>query len=104
VLDRLSPRPEPLVPIAVRFFVAALAPLVAVAVLLSKHLVPGFAAAIALALLVGAAPEVPLHAVALLVASLTLALAAHDERGIWETLTRGARSSGDAPRNASSPS
>lgn len=103
-LGRLVPRPEPFVPAAVQIFVAALSPLVAVAALFSRtvplregadpsapqaRLPSALGASIALALLVGDAPEMPLGALFLVIAGLSAALAAEDDRGVWAGIVQG---------------
>ncbi|UQA58245.1 hypothetical protein [Polyangium aurulentum] len=81
-------RPEPLGPATLITFLVLLAPALAVAALATRALVPALAGALALALLAHGAPDVPLCALALVIASLATALAARDQRGFWASLTR----------------
>jgi hypothetical protein len=75
-------------PAALRIFVAFLAPLTAVAALLSRDCVRPLAAAIALALAARGALEMPPCALMLIVAALAAALTASDRRALWASLPR----------------
>ncbi|HVY45723.1 MAG TPA: hypothetical protein VHB21_07580, partial [Minicystis sp.] len=94
-VELLAPHPMPFAPASLRAFVALLAPLLACATLARRGAFPALAAAVALALLARGSAEVPLAAVALLVAGLTLALVGNDPAAVWAAL-------GDAPRDGSS--
>ena len=105
-VERLIVRPLPLLPTTFQIFAAVLGPLLAIAALASRPArgaaaaalaPPAIGAAIALALLVRDAADMPLGALALVIASLTVALAAHDERAVWESLSPANRPSGDGP-------
>jgi hypothetical protein len=103
VCSRLVPRPESLVPYEVEVFVAAMAFLLSLAVLVTRGQVVAFAGVIAMALAVRGAAEVPLFGVILVVAALSSILAARDARGMWAALLgRTPRAtSGAAPRGPS---
>lgn len=94
-VDLLMARPLPLLPVGFQIFVTLLAPLLAVAAVASRPArgasaaalaPPAMGAAIALALLVRDATEMPLGALVLVIAALTTALAAHDSRGVWDAI------------------
>jgi hypothetical protein len=85
VADRLVVRPEPYVPQAIGIFMAFLPPLVAIAALFARTLVPALTGSIALLLLARGSPEMPLGAISLLIAALAIPLAARDDRGIWRS-------------------
>jgi hypothetical protein len=89
-------RPEPLGPATLITFVTLLAPALAMAALVSRSRVPAFSGALALALLARGAPDVPLCALALVIASLSTALAARDQRGMWTALARQSSTPGAA--------
>lgn len=87
-------RPEPLVSPVIATFVAFAAPALAVAALSTRTLTPALSGAIALLLVARGAPDVPLCALALVIASLATVLAARDHRGLWAALAgeaKGAR-------------
>ena len=97
-VEHLILRPRPLLPLGFQIFAALLAPLLAIAALASRPArgasaaalsPPAIGAAIALALLVRDAVDMPLGALALVIAGLTAALAAQDDRGVWETIGPG---------------
>ena len=105
-VERLIVRPLPVVPVAFQIFVALLAPLLAIAALASRPArgasaaalaPPAIGAAIALALLMRDAADMPLGALALVIAGLTVALAAHDERAVWEAIAPVNRPENDGP-------
>jgi hypothetical protein len=105
-VERLIARPLPLLPAAFQIFVAVLAPLLAIAAIASRPArgagaaalaPPAIGAAIALALLMRDAADMPLGALALVIASLTVALAAHDERAVWEAIAPANRPPNDGP-------
>ncbi|MEP7122059.1 MAG: hypothetical protein ABJE95_14160 [Byssovorax sp.] len=106
VVERLIARPLPLLPAGFQIFVALLAPLLAIAALASRPArgasaaalaPPSIAAAIALALLMRDAADLPLGALALVIAALTVAIAAHDERAVWDAIAPANRPSSDRP-------
>ncbi len=106
IVERLILRPLPLVPVGFQIFVALLAPLLAIAALASRPArgasaaalaPPSIGAAVALALLMRDAADMPLGALALVIASLTVAIAAHDERAVWEAIAPANRRSNDGP-------
>jgi hypothetical protein len=103
--ERLVTRPEPFLPPGLSIFLAFLAPLVAGATLLLRSapppreegsgqparpsvapVPPAVRAALALALLVRGAPEMPVSGLLLVIAALSVALAARDERGVWDAI------------------
>lgn len=105
-VERLLVRPLPIVPMGFQIFVALLAPLLAIAALLSRPArgasaaalaPPAIGASIALALLMRDAADMPLGALALVIAGLTAALAAHDERAVWDAIGPANRTSDDGP-------
>ncbi|HVK65078.1 MAG TPA: hypothetical protein VM694_11405 [Polyangium sp.] len=81
-------RPEPLAWPVVATFVAFAAPAIAVAALATRTLTPALSGAIALLLVARGAPDVPLCALALVLASLATVLASRDHRGLWAAITR----------------
>jgi hypothetical protein len=85
-LDTLMPRPDPHGLVAVRLFFTALGPVVAAAALLTRRQMPALTGGLALVVLARTAPEVPLHGLALIIGSLSVALASRDARGLWSTL------------------
>jgi hypothetical protein len=85
VADRLVVRPEPYVPPVLGIFMAFLAPMIAIATLFARTLVPALGGAIALLLIARGSPEMPLGALSLLIAALAIPLGAHDDRGIWRS-------------------
>jgi hypothetical protein len=85
-VERLLVRPDPFLPRTAVVFAAVLAPLTASAALFARGQVPALSGAIALALLVRSTAEMPMGAITLVIASLTVALAARDERGFWATM------------------
>jgi hypothetical protein len=85
VADRLVSRPESYFPQPISIFMAFLTPLVAVAALFARSLVPALSGAIALALLSRGSPEMPLGAASLMIAALAVPLAGRDDRGIWRS-------------------
>jgi hypothetical protein len=89
---RLMSRPEPYVPVSVALFVATFTPLLALAVLAHRNQVPALLASLALAVLVGPTAEIPLHSIALVVASLAVTLASRDARGVWAAIASAERS------------
>jgi hypothetical protein len=114
--ERLLLSPAPLVPHAVALFLAFLALLAAVAALLApdtapKKSAPGgppapivsaptppaIRAAVALALLARGAPEMPMNALLLVIAAITMALAARDDRGLWAAIGDAARGRASYP-------
>lgn len=106
-VDLLIARPLPVLPAGLQIFAALLAPLLAIGALVSRPArgasaaalaPPAIGAAIALALLVRDAPDMPLGALALVVAGLTAALAAHDDRGVWDAITTAPRSTDEGSR------
>jgi hypothetical protein len=106
IVERLILRPLPMAPVAFQIFIALLAPLLAIAALASRPArgasaaalaPPSVGAAIALALLMRDAADMPLGALALVIASLTVAIAAHDERAVWEAIAPANRPSSDGP-------
>ena len=106
VVQRLILRPLPLLPVGFQIFVALLAPLLAIAALASRPArgasaaalaPPSIGAAVALALLLRDAADMPLGALALVIAALTVAIAAHDERAVWEAIAPANRPASDRP-------
>jgi hypothetical protein len=103
-LERLVTQPAPVIPASIQLFVAALAPLIALVALFRRQVPPregadpsaprarlpaSLGAAIALSLLVRDAPEMPLGALFLVIAGLSLALTADDDRGVWAAISAG---------------
>lgn len=85
--ERLMTRPDPAVPLGFRIFAAFLAPLVAVAAVATRGAIPALTSSVALILVARMSPEVPICALVLLIASLCVALASQDERGVWDALS-----------------
>lgn len=107
VVDVLIARPLPMLPAGLQIFAALLAPLLAIAALVSRPArgasaaalaPPAIGATIALALLVRDAPDMPLGALALVIAGLTAALAAHDDRGVWDAISAAPRAPEEGSR------
>jgi hypothetical protein len=101
-VEHLMMRPRPLLPLGFQIFAALLGPLLAVAALASRPArgasaaalsPPAIGAAIALALLMRDAVDMPLGALALVIAGLTAALAAQDDRGVWDAIGPGSPAS-----------
>jgi hypothetical protein len=90
-IDRLRFLPAPRLPHALVSFALALGPLSAIAKLVERRAVPAVGATLALALLVGASCELPLHALSLTIASLGLALTVGDGRALWGSIATSAR-------------
>jgi hypothetical protein len=106
-VERLMVRPLPLLPVGFQIFAALLGPLLAIAALVSRPArgasasalaPPAIGAAIALALLMRDAADVPLGAIALVIAGLTAAIASQDERGVWDAIGPASRPSDEASR------
>jgi len=85
--ERLLTRPDPFGPVGLRVFVAALSVFIAIGALLARGRIPAFMGALSLLLVARGSPDMPLGALLLVVASLSLALASKDERGVWAALT-----------------
>ncbi|WP_437768252.1 hypothetical protein WMF27_14655 [Sorangium sp. So ce281] len=85
-LDRLLTRPAPVVPLSIQLFVAALSVVIVALALVAPPRLPALGGALALLLVAGSAPEVPLGALSLVIAALCIALAARDERGLWAAM------------------
>ena len=85
-LDRLISQPQPFVPAGVQLFVAALAVATAALSVIAPRTLPPLSGALALVLVARSAPDVPLGAIALVVAAFGVALAAHDDRALWAAL------------------
>ncbi len=81
-------RPEPFASPVLVTFVAFAAPAIAVAALATRTLTPALSGAIALLLVARGAPDVPLCALALVLASLATVLASRDHRGLWAAIAR----------------
>jgi len=82
----LTPEPLSRLPQFAEAFLVGLAPLTALAVLLSPRQIPAVAGALALTLTAGAVPDVPGRALILALASLSVVLASRDDRGMWAAL------------------
>jgi hypothetical protein len=74
------------VPLALRVFLAFLAPFTAIAALAGEGTLPSLGAAVALALAGHGAVEMPPCAWMLILAALALALVSHDPRSVWASL------------------
>ncbi|WP_437746379.1 hypothetical protein WME73_16290 [Sorangium sp. So ce302] len=85
-LDRLLTRPAPVVPLSMQLFVAALSVVVVALAIVAPPRLPALGGALALLLVAGSAPEVPLGALSLVIAALCIALVARDERGFWAAM------------------
>lgn len=85
-VERLLTKPEPLYFVASRVFAAVLGPLVGIAALLKPGQLPALAGAVAMIAISCGAPAAPLPALALTLASLGVALAARDDRGVWAAI------------------
>lgn len=86
IAGRLASRPQPAVPVALIVFVAFFAPIMALAGLSKRSVVPALSGCLALLLVVRSSPERPLCALLLVVASLGLALTAADGPLLWSSL------------------
>ncbi|HZF53533.1 MAG TPA: hypothetical protein VE093_33025 [Polyangiaceae bacterium] len=84
---RLLTRPEPFIPLQVQFFTGFLAVFAAASALFSRGQVPALAGALALALVARGSPDMPLGALVLVVASMSVVLAAQDDRGLWAAIS-----------------
>lgn len=87
-VEQLLTRPQPFGPRAALAFVAVVAPIAALAALLVRSPVPALGAVIALAMVARGATEMPMGALAMVLAAATLALASRDQRGLWAGLTK----------------
>lgn len=85
--DRLLTRPEPFLPAPVQVFVGFLALFAAAAVVFVRGQVPALAGVLALALVARGSADMPLGALVLIIASMSLVLAARDDRGLWAAIT-----------------
>lgn len=90
-VERLVAPPASFVLPALRAFFELAALALAGAALLLRKQVPSITGALALALVARPTTDVPLSAAALTLAALTIALAARDERAMWELLLGGYR-------------
>ncbi|MDC3959447.1 hypothetical protein [Polyangium jinanense] len=90
-------RPEPFASPVIATFVAFAAPAIAVAALATRTLTPALSGAIALLLVARGAPDVPLCALALVLASLATVLASRDHRGLWAAISRAESTPGEGP-------
>ncbi len=86
---RLLDRPDAALPLGFRIFVAFLAPLVALAALLTRGALVPIGAAVALALAARGAAEMPPCALMLIIGALAVALTARDGRALWASLLSG---------------
>jgi hypothetical protein len=84
---RFLTRPEPFISVQVQFFVGFLAVFAAVSALLARGQVPALAGALALALVARGSPDMPLGALVLVLASMSVVLAARDDRGLWAAIS-----------------
>lgn len=87
--DRLMARPDTFFPITVHIFISYLALFAAVFALFIRGQVPALTGALALALLARGAPDMPLGGMILIIAALSMALAARDDRGVWASIIHG---------------
>jgi hypothetical protein len=103
--EALTLKPLPFGPAATRTFIAILSPILATALLTSRALMPALAGALALMFVARGAPDVPLCALALVIASISVTLASRDTRGFWATVTRAESQEGSAaePRKEGPP-
>jgi hypothetical protein len=69
-----------------RFLLEACAPLLGAAALTARGQMPAIAGSLALALVARPATDIPLSALALVLAALSAPLAAKDDRGMWAVL------------------
>jgi hypothetical protein len=90
-VDRLlSPStPAALVWHSPRVFLETTAPLLGAAVLVARGQMPAVTGALALALVARPSTDIPLSAMALVLAALSAPLAARDQRGMWASLLSG---------------
>ena len=84
----LALRPEPFVSPTLVTFISFAGPAIACAALATRSLTPAIHAAVALALLARGGADVPLCALALVLGSVTLVLAARDHRGLWSAIAQ----------------
>jgi hypothetical protein len=99
-LDRLLPRPAPLLPVPAQIFAAALSLVAAISALIARRDVPALSGALALVLVARSAPDAPLGALSLVIAAFSVALAARDDRGLWAAILAGGGAREGAPAHA----
>ncbi len=87
-VSHLLSRPDAALPLALRMFVAFLAPLVAIAAIFARGTLAPLGAAVAMALAAQGAVEMPPCALMLMIGALVAALTAKDGRALWATLAR----------------
>lgn len=96
--DRFLSLPEPYVPAAPRVFLVFFALILSGFVLFARRQVPALAGAMSLLLLARSNTDMPLGALSMAVASMAIALAARDQRGLWAAIaneeTKTARTEG----------
>lgn len=84
--DRFLSLPEPFLPPAARMFLVFFSLVMAVCVLFAKRQVPALAGAMSILLLARSSSDMPLGALSLVVASIGVALASRDQRGLWSAI------------------
>jgi hypothetical protein len=84
--ERLMSSPTGSAPLAFRVFIAFLAPLTAIALLMDQRTLPPFGAAVALALAGHGAVEMPPCAWMVILAALAMALVSNNPRAMWDAL------------------
>jgi hypothetical protein len=82
-LDRLLSVPTPYVWLPLRLLLEATAPLLALVAIATRHQIPSVMGSMALILVARPTTDVPLSALAIALAALSIPLAAHDEKSMW---------------------
>jgi hypothetical protein len=85
-LERLQAPPPPFVWAPYRYVLETCAPLFGVVALCARRQIPAITGAMTLALIARPTTDVPLSALALVLAALSTPLAARDDRGMWSVL------------------
>ena len=85
-LDRLLAPPTPYVWLPLRHLIEASAPLLALVAVSTRRQIPSVMGSMALVLVARPTTDVPLSALAIAVAALSIPLAAHDDRSMWVTV------------------
>jgi hypothetical protein len=85
-LDRLLATPTPYVWLPLRHLLEATAPLLGLVAIATRRQIPSVMASIALVLVARPTTDVPLSALAIALAALSVTLAAHDDKSMWATV------------------
>jgi hypothetical protein len=85
-LDRLLSFPPPYVWLPLRYLLEACAPLLGLVAVATRNQIPSVMASMALILVARPTTDVPLSAIAIALAALSIPLVSHDERSMWATV------------------